>query len=321
MQYRRLGKTGVDVSAIAFGAGPVPALMTTQGPSLQRATVQRALSLGINWFDTAATYGNGQSESSLGAVLREVAAPLPIHVATKVRVAEQDRGDIRGAVLRSVEGSLTRLGVPRVTLLQLHNSITAKRGDEPTSLAPDDVLGSRGVLEAMIELRAGGLVSHLGLTGIGQPAALESAIGCGQFATMQVPYHALNPSAGQVMHESFMETNYGNVIAACGRQGMGVFAIRVFAGGALVGQPPSAHTHRTPFFPLDLYRRDQARAARWQRQLAGTCDVAEAALRFSLSHPLISSAIIGFATPEQVEQAVAWSESGPLPEPWRAAET
>ena len=60
------------------------------------------------------------------------------------------------------------LRLPSVTLLQLHNSITARRGDEPTSLAPQDVLGRRGVLEAFQKLRAEGLVRHLGLTAIGQ---------------------------------------------------------------------------------------------------------------------------------------------------------
>ena len=106
-----------------------------------------------------------------------------------------------------------------VALLQLHNSITAKRGDEPTSLTPGDELGAGGVLEAFRELQAEGLVEHLGLTGIGQPGAMREAVGSGAFDTMQVPFNALNPSAGYPMPAGFGETDYGNIIADCGMQG------------------------------------------------------------------------------------------------------
>src|SRR5207248_2350708 len=74
--------------------------------------------------------------------------------------------------------------------------------------------------------------------------------------------------------DDFAGTNYGNIIADCAEMQMGVFAIRVFAGGALLGQEPSAHTLKTPFFPLPLYERD--------RQRAGGADLKEAALRFVL---------------------------------------
>src|SRR4029077_10254009 len=100
---------------------------------------------------------------------------------------------------RSLEKSLDRLRLPRVTLLQLHNSITHERGDEPTSVTPQDVLGQGGVAEAFLQLQAEGLALHLGLTGIGQPAALTEIIRSGLFATMQTPYHLLNPSAGRLM--------------------------------------------------------------------------------------------------------------------------
>ena len=81
MIYRSLGKTGIRVSAIAFGAGPVPALVTDQANEAQLNTVRRAIAVGINWFDTAATYGDGASERSLGAAIRnlhyvDVASPV-----------------------------------------------------------------------------------------------------------------------------------------------------------------------------------------------------------------------------------------------------
>src|SRR6478672_1475740 len=129
MQYRTLGKTGLSISRLAFGAGPISALMVGSDLDRQRAVVEHAIARGINWFDTAATYGNGASESNLGRVLEELRAVSAVHVATKVRLMPDDLNDVRGAVQRSVAGSLQRLRLPRVALLQLHNSITARRGD------------------------------------------------------------------------------------------------------------------------------------------------------------------------------------------------
>ena len=304
MQYRALGKTNIEISALSFGAGPVSSLMVGDDGDRQRAVVRRAVELGINWFDTAATYGAGQSERNLGRVFDELGIAAQVHVATKVRLMPDDLGDIRGAVKRSFEGSLERLQLQRVTLLQLHNSVTRQRGDEPTSVTPQDVLGGSGITAAFEELRAEGLISHLGLTGIGDPTALEELVRSGQFATIQVPYHLLNPSAGRSMPAGFAETNYGNIIAACSQNQMGVLAIRVLAGGALANSPPSPHTFKTPFFPLELYRRDRRRASNLQATLGADRQLPREAIRFALIHPSVSSALIGFAEPRQIEEAV-----------------
>jgi aryl-alcohol dehydrogenase-like predicted oxidoreductase len=71
MQYRRLGKTGIAISVLSFGAGPVSTLMVGDDHKRQQDVIDHAIKQGINCFDTAATYGSGQSESSLG---RSVAA-------------------------------------------------------------------------------------------------------------------------------------------------------------------------------------------------------------------------------------------------------
>ena len=205
MQYRILGSTGIQVSALAFGAGPVPAVMTGTDSDGQIEVVKRALEVGVNWFDTSATYGGGQSEQSLGDAFRRLGVGSEIHVATKVRFMPEDLGDIPGHVRRSFEGSLSRLGLSRVTLLQLHNSVTANRGDEPTSITPEDVLGPGGILGAFEELRRQGRVDHLGITGIGLSSALREVIRSGEFQTMQTPYNPLNPSAGQTMGDGFAE--------------------------------------------------------------------------------------------------------------------
>jgi L-galactose dehydrogenase/L-glyceraldehyde 3-phosphate reductase len=304
MRYRPLGRTGIEVSELSFGAGPVSTLMVRDDDGQQHAAVQYALERGVNWFDTAATYGAGQSERNLGRVLEELKAGPQIHVATKVRLMPEDLADVRDAVRRSFEGSLKRLRLSRVTLVQLHNSITQKRGDEPTSITPLDVLKRGGILEAFEELRAEGLALHLGLTGLGQAAALAEVIASGHFATMQVPYHLLNPTAGRVMPDGFPETNYGNTIATCARMKMGVLAIRVLAGGALANRPPSPHTLKTPFFPLDLYERDKKRAARLQEILGRDRELRHEAVQFALDHPSVSSALIGFGCPGEIDDAM-----------------
>lgn len=308
MIYRSLGSTGIRVSVPAFGAGPVSGLMTGDNFAAQRAVVLRALELGINWFDTAPGYGNGRSEENLGRALADAAGDW--HIATKVRILPGDFGDIRGAVLRSLDLSLARLRVSRVTLLQLHNGITENRGDEPNSITPADAIH---VARAFEELTSAGRVNHLGLTGTGQPGALREVIRSRAFATIQAPYHILNPSFGQAMTLPEGETNYGNLMADCVANGVAVLAIRVFAGGALLDAEPSAHTRQTPYFPLDLYERDRTRARRIAEKIAGRISMPELALRFAITDPRVATAIAGIGSVQQLEDLVNFATQGPLP--------
>lgn len=312
MEYRKLGSTGLDVSVLALGAGPISSLMTGEDHERQAAVVQRAVDAGINWIDTAATYGDGKSETNVGRALTELDLRNRVHVATKVRLFPDDLSDIRGKVFRSAEASLDRLRLPRVTLLQLHNSVTRSREDEPASITPEDILGTGGVLSAFQDVRDQGLADYLGITGLGEPDSLKTVITKGEFATMQVPYNLLNPSAGRSVQHGFAEANYGNVIAVCREKNMGVFAIRVFAGGALIGAPPSDHTYRTRFFPLDLYHRDQQRATRMAIKLGAEISPAEAAVRFVISGDIITSAIVGFGDVTHVDDAVHSAGKGPI---------
>ena len=315
MLYRPLGKTGIQVSSVAFGAGPVAELMTDLGRfEDQCQTLQRAVELGINWIDTAATYGDGRSEESLGRVLQALDLRTKMHVATKVRIPLEAVGDIPGYIHKSVDASLSRLRLPKVTLLQLHNSITAERGAQPTSLTPEDVLGRGGVLTAFNELKSACAVEHLGLTALGEPAPLIEVLRSRQFEVVQTPYNLLNPSSGREMPADFSETNLGNLQAVCRELSVGVFAIRVFAGGALAGQEPSKHTLTTKFFPLDLFRRDEERAAALAKRLPAGMSLREVALRFAISHPDVASAIIGFGSPDEVEEAALYADQGSLSE-------
>lgn len=267
----------------------------------QLETIQRALEAGINWFDTAATYGAGQSEMSLGLALHQLEAASAVHVATKVRLAPDQLDDIKSAVKSSLAGSLRRLRLPRVTLLQLHNSITTQRGDQATSITPHDVLGHEGVLAAFRELQTDGLIGHFGLTALGEENSLREVIQNGPWTSIQVSTHLLEP-----------RTTGEDLIAFCARCGVAVLAIRVLAGGALAGQSPSAHTLKTPFFPLAIYEQNLRRAAALSSALPPGLSLKELAIRHVLSDQDIATAIIGFANADQVDEAVRFAAAGPL---------
>lgn len=303
MQFRPLGSTGISVSTLSFGAGPVSGLLTSSAVETQSEVISRAIALGVNWFDTAATYGDGQSEVNLGAALASIRSEQPLHVATKVRVRLPTETDVRSLVVASVKESLQRLGLPRVTLLQIHNSITRSRNDQPTSITPEDVLGPKGLLAGMEDVQACGWVDHFGLTGIGDADALEIVMRSGRFAAIQAPFHILNPSALQATPAMLCDPDYGGFLRTAFELGMGIFAIRVFAAGALLGAEPSAHTLKTPFFPLSLYRRDQVRAQQLAQRIGTTATLRETALRYVLSQPPITSAIVGLGAIDHVDEA------------------
>jgi aryl-alcohol dehydrogenase-like predicted oxidoreductase len=308
MHRRPLGTTGLAVSAVAFGAGPVPGLLTAAGADdRQRATVRAALDAGINWFDTAATYGDGRSEAALGAALHALEVADRVHVATKVRLDLDRPDDIAAQVRASVAGSLQRLGLERVTLLQLHNSVTARRGDLPTSVTPADVLGPGGVVESFESLRRQGVVDHFGLTALGDLDSLTAVLRCGAFATAQVPYSLMTARRRPDGIDD------GELVRACVEHGVAVLAIRVLAGGALALQPPSTHTLKTKFFPVELYEADRRQAERLAARLPDGLTLPEAAVRFVLGRPAVATALVGFAAPDQVADAARWSAAGPLP--------
>jgi predicted aldo/keto reductase-like oxidoreductase len=182
----------------------------------------------------------------------------------------------------------------------------------PSSITPGDVLDRGGLLDAFKQLQQDGIVRFTGITAIGEADALREVIGSGEFDTIQVPYNLMNPSGGQIVSPNFGEADYGNVINDAALLNMGVFAIRAYAGGVLVGNPPSRHTLTTKFFTPQLYERDQLRVAKLLRILPAESELKEIALRFVLSHPQVSSAIIGFSEPRHLDEAKRYLHAGPL---------
>src|SRR5215469_857908 len=161
MEKRTLGRTGLTVSLLGFGCGAVGGLMVRGSPADQERAVARALELGINYFDTAAMYGNGQSERNLGRVVKSLKRDLL--VGTKVRVPDGERGRIGAAVTASLEASLQRLQLDRVDLFQLHNHITSDGSDG--GLTAEAVLGE--VVPTFERLRDQGKTRFWGITAVG----------------------------------------------------------------------------------------------------------------------------------------------------------
>lgn len=312
MERRRLGRTGLDVSVLGFGCGAVGGLMVRGDPADQERAVARAIELGINYFDTAAMYGNGESERNLGRVIKSLRPD--IRVGTKVRIPAGDRNRIAAAVTESLEASLQRLQLDHVDLFQLHNHITAEGPD--SDLTPEIVLGE--VVPAFQRLREQGKTRFYGITAVGDTPALHRAIDARVFDTAQVSYNLLNPSAGAAVAPGYPAHDFGNLLAHAKGADMGVIVIRVLAAGALSGteqRHPLGSPSVEPIGSGSSYRIDAERARRLEPLVRdGFADgLIELAIRFAISHEAVSTALIGCSTLEHLEYAAAAANKGPLP--------
>lgn len=156
MQYRRFGKTDWQVSEIGLGGSwfygrPEFGLKPF---SYGARLVERALELGINYFDTAPLYGQGRSEEVLGAALKGVTEPY--YLATKVGYYPEPFDYTRDTVWRGFEASLKRLQRDKVDLLQIH---------EAEQAGWDGIFGTGRTLETLLEIQEQGLIQYIGLTG------------------------------------------------------------------------------------------------------------------------------------------------------------
>ena len=302
MKYRTLGKTGIEVSEIVFGAGAVGGLLIRAAPATRVEAVRRALDHGINWIDTAPSYGDGQSEQNLGAILKELGATP--YLSTKVAVRPQHISDIHGEVQRSMEASLGRLGRDSVDLITLHTSVTEKRGGRPGSLSVEDVLGDSGVVNAFEHLREQGLTRFFGFTAGGEADSLHRLIESGRFHATQVFHSLVNPSVGRNLPPGFSGDDYKNLIGAAVEHDVGVFNIRVLAAGAVVGSKAAAgRGEATPGVSVEeaLDRMNKVRNVLEGEE--GT--MVQKGVRFALTNRGISGVLVGFSNIEHIDEAVA----------------
>jgi len=313
MEMRVFGRSGMQISILGFGCGAVGGLMVRGDPADQERALGRALDAGVNYFDTAVQYGNGESERNLGRALKKLKS-ADVLVGTKVRVPPESKS-MAEVVARSLEGSLQRLGLERVDIFHLHNPITAAGGG--------DTLSTRQVLEEVVPafeaLRRQGKTRLLGITAIGDTSALHAVIDARIFDSAQVIYNMLNPSAATPLPPYYPAHDYGRLFDHAQAAGVGVIGIRVLAGGALSGSAwrhPVASPPPAPIGSAQSYEGDLQRAQR----LAPLVDhgfaasIAEAATRFCITHPAMGTILVGVATPQQFEDALSAVLKGPLPQ-------
>jgi aryl-alcohol dehydrogenase-like predicted oxidoreductase len=305
MRYRTLGRTGLKVSEIGYGAWGIGGTQWLGGDDRESlAALRRALELGLNFIDTALAYGDGHSERLVGQVVRE--APQPVYVATKVPPKNRLWPARPGIGIREVfpydyiiqctEQSLRNLGLDHIDLQQLHVW-------NPEWIHEEDWR------RAFEDLKRSGKVRFVGVSiNDHQPDSALELIETGLIDTVQVIYNIFDQSPER------------RLFPLCQQRNIGVIARVPFDEGALTGQITAQsqfdpRDFRSFYFRGDRKRQVEERVAALRRDLAGVeGDLPEIALRFCLSHPAVSTVIPGMRKVRHVEANLAVSDKGPLNE-------
>ena len=306
MEYAQLGRTGLTVSRAGFGGGGIGQVW---GPTTEEeaiAAVHRSLELGINFFDVAPAYGDGKAEEALGKALAGRAEPVV--VATKVRLREDEMGDARGAVRRSVETSLRRLRRDAVDVLHVHNRFTERRGEAPHSLSAEDALGP--VLEAYREVQQAGMTRFIGLSAMDHHVpTMVRIIGSGEYDTVLAYYNLLNRTAQEPPPPGFNLFDNGQIIPLAKSLAMGVIGIRSHAAGALTDA-----LDRVPRRGDSLMEQDLASAAKLGFLRHGSIrTMSQAAMIFCLMNPEIHTTVPGVKNRAEAEEIAGCVDLPPIP--------
>ena len=305
MHYRRLGRTGLEVSEVGFGAwgiGKSQWLGAEDDESLR--ALRRAIDLGLTFIDTALAYGEGHSERLVGRVVKE--RDETVYVATKIpplnRTWPAPSGlspeeTFPGAyVRRCTERSLENLGLEAIDVQQFH-------------VWHDEWVGEGDWLEAIEDLRTEGKIRFFGVSiNDHQPANAVKLIGTGVVDTVQVIYNIFDQSPEDALFPACLEHDVGVIVRV------------PFDEGALVGRITPETTFEEGDFRNDYFRGDR-KAEVYERvraivsELGVTEDeVAEVALRFVLSHPAVSTVIPGMRSVRNVERNMRVGDGKGLPE-------
>jgi aryl-alcohol dehydrogenase-like predicted oxidoreductase len=308
MEYRRLGRTGLTVSEIGYGAwgiGGAGWVGAEEDESVR--ALHRAIELGVTFIDTARGYG--ESERIVGSVVRQHPG-AGLHVATKVpplndRFPAPEGIDpmevFPGAHIRqSVQESLRASGLDAFDLLQLH-------------VWSDEWIGRGDWLETVEALEQEGLIRFFGVSiNDLQPENALALVGSGVVDTVQV------------IHNVFHQQPEEELLPACAEHDVGVIVRVALDEGGLTGRL----TAETEFPPgdwrADYFGGDRLRQVEEHvRSLADDLgiameDVPEQALRFVLSAPQVSTVIVGMRSVGNVERNTALSDGRPLPPDRRA---
>ncbi len=304
MDYVKLGRTGLQVSRIclgcmSYGQARTPGVLNwpwTLSEEESRPFIKRALELGVNFFDTANVYSNGESEAVLGRAIRDFTHRDEVVLATKVwgpvRPGPNGRGLSRKAILSEVDKSLRRLGTDYIDLYLIH------RFDYDTPLEE--------TLEALNDTVRAGKVRYLGASSMHawqlmKAIGIQRANGWATFVAMQ-NYHNL------LYREDERE-----MLGLCLSEGVGVTPWSPLARGRLArpwSDEPSTARAKTDVFAKTLFTRtadidkpvvDRVNEIAKARELPP----AHIAMAWLLRQPVITSPIVGATKPHHLEDAIA----------------
>jgi aryl-alcohol dehydrogenase-like predicted oxidoreductase len=305
MRYRRLGKTGFQVSEMGYGAWGIGGALWLGGDDRESSQALRlAIERGVNFIDTALAYGDGHSEQLVGQVVRE--ASHKIYVASKVppkNLLWPARPGIPISdvfpyeyIMESTERSLKNLGLETLDVQQLHVW-------NPEWITRDEWK------RAFEDLKRSGKAQAVGISiNDHQPDSALEIVRTGLIDTVQVIYNI------------FDQRPEKNLFPLAAERDIGVIARCPLDEGALTGRI-SEHCQFEPtefrarYFKGDRKKQVVERVAAIERDLSiQDGAMPEVALRFCLSHPAVSSVIPGMRTRANVESNCTIPGKGPLPE-------
>lgn len=297
---RPLGRTGLSVSPICVGCAPLGSMPEAfeYSVSEQRAfeTLRAVFESPLNFLDTAASYGDGESERRIGEVLEEVGGlPEGLVLATKAD-RDPNTSDFSGEQMRrSVERSLRLLGLDRLQLVYLHDpEYLNEPGREPFEY----MMSPGGPVETLAGLRDEGVIEHLGIAG-GPVDLMIRFVETDLFEAVITHnrYTLVNQTA-----EPLLEVTVERGVAALNAAPYG--------SGILVKGPDAYARYEYREAPQEMVER--------VRKMESACrefgvPLAAAALQFSLRDPRVVSTIVGISRPERVEQTLELA-AHPIPD-------
>jgi aryl-alcohol dehydrogenase-like predicted oxidoreductase len=304
MRHRTLGRTGLSVSEIGFGAWAIGGGWGEQKESDSVAALHRALDLGCNFVDTAAGYGDGRSERIVARVLKE--RKETVFVATKTPPApgpwpptpycRDDERYSESYIRANVEERLRNLGTDRIDLLQLHTWTRAWNADPRP-------------FEILRKLQAEGKVRFIGLsTPEHDQNSVIDLMRDGWLDTVQVIYNVFEQEPAAELLPVARATNVGVIVRV------------VFDEGVLTGKYRKdsrfpADDFRSRYFAGDRLERAVARTEKVRQEIEGSgLTLPQAAIRFALAHPAVSTVIPGIRNAAQAAANCAAADLPPMPE-------
>lgn len=320
MKYRTIGSTGMKVSEIGFGTGDNAGLMVKGTAEQQVEAVERALELGINYFDTSPDYGKGVAETNIGKVMREIG--FRPYITTKVEIMPDELDHIADAVVESVDDSLKRLGVDFVDVVQIHNPPSAETDTTVPGwlhLGLSDYLGPGGALEGLERVRRAGKTRFFGFANEDAGAeAVHTLLETREFHLINVWYDLLNPTAGMDRPDGLdIQHDYGRLVDRAHELGVGVSVIRPLAGGVLTDHAVAGGgRHALAGGGLtrnaDMYQAMVQRALPFAFLSRPGQKLSDAAYRFILQHPGVTTVLGGYSELSHLEEASGNSGANPL---------